>query len=141
METNNDPQPNPIRKRRFQDSHVHPKLRAQLYDILNGIGACLDHHFAIPALMLIYSGIDGMAYVSLPDNRPDVQRPDFEAWTTTYLLPDSGLPCTAVDLYAARCGLVHSQNVDSRLARQGSARHLWYHLRGPVCLIPFGGDR
>jgi hypothetical protein len=63
---NGDPPPNPIRKRRFQDSHVHPKLRGQVYDVLSGIGACLDQHLAIPALMLIYSGIDGMAYVSRP---------------------------------------------------------------------------
>ena len=33
----NDEPPRSIRKRRFQDSHVHPKLRAQVYDILNGI--------------------------------------------------------------------------------------------------------
>src|SRR5688500_3617536 len=89
----------------------------------------------------IYAGIDGMANGSLPEDRHEVQRVDFEAWATTYLLPDSHLPCTVAHVCAARCGLVHSHNVDSRLARQGHARHLWYHVRSPVCLIPVHGDR
>lgn len=129
---------NPPRKRRFDDSHVPPKLRGQVYDILNAVALSLEHRLAIPALMMIYAGIDGMAYVSLASDQLDVHASDFKRWTDTYLLPNSNLPCSADDLYAARCGLVHSQQVDSRLAREGRARHLWYHV-GPngVCLIPF----
>src|SRR5207247_2169862 len=127
-------------KRRFDDSHVPPKLRGQVYDILNAIALCLENRLAIPALMMIYAGIDGMAFVSLAEDRPDVHARDFKEWTNAYLLPDSNLPCSAEDLYAARCGLVHSQQVDSRLAREGKARHLWYLIGpGPTCLIPFHG--
>jgi hypothetical protein len=45
-------------------------------------------------------------------------------------LSDSGLDCDEVDLWAARCGLLHAQIMDSRHARQGKARHVWYHI-GP----------
>jgi hypothetical protein len=33
-------------RRRFADSHVPPKLRGQVYDILTAIGLCLDQRFA-----------------------------------------------------------------------------------------------
>ncbi len=135
-------QDNSKRKRRFIDSHIPPKLRSQVYDILNAIQQCLQQEprLAIPALMMIYAGIDGMAYVSLPEDQSEVRGADFKAWATSYLLPDSNLPCTAEDLYGARCGLVHAQQVDSRPARDGKARHLWYYVGpGPICLIPFHG--
>lgn len=132
--------PHAFRKRRFSDSHVPPNLRRQAIDILNGIDVCLRSQpaLALPALMLIYAGVDGMAYVSLHEAQLDVHAADFKAWAHKYLLPASGLACTADDLYAARCGIVHSHQVDSRLAREGKARHVWYHVGSEgIYLIPF----
>jgi hypothetical protein len=110
----------------YRDSHVHPKLRRQVIDLWNGIDLCLSQapRMAVPALVLLYAGIDGMAWVSIADDRDDVTEDDFRAWTNSYLLPDAGLECDDSDLWAARCGLVHSQIVDSRRARKGAARHL-----------------
>ena len=115
-----------------RESHVPPKLRAQVYDLCNAIGACLDQspRLAIPALVLVYAAIDGMAWVSIADGRDDVNGLDFQAWAKSYLLPDSGLDCDEADLWAARCGLVHGQVMDSRIARAGKARHVWYYV-GP----------
>ena len=92
---------------------------------------------AIPALIQLYAGIDGMAWVSIADGRPDVTGEDFRAWTTTYFLPDAGLDCNEHDLWAARCALVHTQTIDSRHAREGKARHIWYYVGpGNRFLIP-----
>ena len=84
----------------------------------------------IPALVLLYWAIDGMAWVSVSGDRHDVNSTDFKTWVESYLLPDSHLDCDADDLWAARCGVVHSQIMDSRKAREGRARHIWYHI-GP----------
>lgn len=116
----------------FRDSRVPPKLRRQVFDLCDGIDLCMNREprMGIPALILLYAGIDGMAWVSIPDDRDEVTGDDFQDWTRSYLLPDSGLDCDEADLWAARCGLVHSQIMDSRIARQGRARHIWYHV-GP----------
>ena len=42
------------------------------------------------------------------------------------MLPDSGLPCNADDIYAARCGLLHTLTAESRKSRHGYARDLNY---------------
>ena len=42
------------------------------------------------------------------------------------MLPDSGLPCNADDIYAARCGLLHTLTAESRQSRLGYARDLNY---------------
>ena len=116
----------------FRDSWVPPKLRRQVFDLCDSIDLCMnrDPRMGIPALILLYAGIDGMAWVSIPEDRDDVTGADFQEWTRSYLLPGSGLDCDEADLWAARCGLVHSQIMDSRTARQGKARHIWYHV-GP----------
>lgn len=130
----------------FRDSKVHPKLRRQVWDLDVAIDLLLQQEprFAIPALILLYAGIDAMAWVAISDGRMDVQGADFKLWTETYLLPDSNLECTTDDLWAARCGMVHAQLMDSRHARQDKARHFWYYV-GPKnrYLIPMseGGQK
>ncbi len=91
------------------------------------INLCLkDNRFIGPGLILLYSGIDILAWLNCPKNQKDVNREAFEKWTNKYLLPDSNLPCTATDLYAARCGIVHSFSSVSRLLRDNEAREIWY---------------
>jgi hypothetical protein len=128
-------------EKRFRDSHVPPLLRRQVYDLCAAIQTSLNQvpRLAIPALILLYAGIDGMAWVSVTDGRLDVEGRDFQTWAKIYLLPGSGLDCDEADLWAARCGLVHAQIMDSRSARQGHARHIWYYVGPGNCyLIPIG---
>ena len=80
----------------------------------------------IPTLALLYSGIDTMAWLGLPDNQEDVTPEDFIQWADRYLFPDSGIPCTALDLYSSRCGIVHSMTAESRIIRQGIAKGVYY---------------
>lgn len=98
----------------------------QIQKMLGAIQLCLDHRFEIPALTLIYSTIDIMAWLNRDENHADVDANDFVRWVETYLLPDSDLPCTAIDLYAARCSLVHSYTAESRLSRMGKASQIYY---------------
>jgi hypothetical protein len=50
-------------------------------------------------------------------------------WSTagrrTFLVP-SRLGCTAEDLYAARCAIVHSGAAESKMSREGKASEIWY---------------
>ena len=76
------------------------------------------------ALVLLYSAIDTLAWVSLESG--DVTRSAYYQWVDTYIVPEKLIGCTAQDLYAARCAIVHSGTTESKLSRDGKARELWY---------------
>src|SRR5665648_561516 len=95
-------------------------------NIIESISLCIKNKYFIPGLSLIYSGIDIMAWFNLPITQQDVTGKDFKKWTGKYLLPNSNLECNASDLWAARCGIVHTSSFKSKLSREGKAREIYY---------------
>lgn len=89
-----------------------------------GVEACVEKKLTAPALILIYSGIDTAGW--LDSDQPFATRSSFMDWVNRYLLPSRPLDCTAVELYAARCGLLHTMTPDSQLSAQGRARRICY---------------
>lgn len=78
----------------------------------------LDNNCHPAALILTYSGIEMMTFLSLPLEKKDVMRSDFIAWAERYMvqrLSRHGL--TGKDLYGARCSAF--RGTDSRLVREG----------------------
>ena len=47
-------------------------------------------------------------------------------WVNRYITPQTRLACSALDLYGARCGLVHGFGSVSTLSRKGQAKHIIY---------------
>ena len=90
------------------------------------IDLCFREGLIAPTLALVYSGMDTLAWLGVPEGREDVTREDFVSWTDRYLLPDSGITCTALDLYSSRCGILHSMSSESRATRQGVATKVFY---------------
>jgi hypothetical protein len=73
-----------------------------------------------------------LAALTRPIDAANTSRSVFIEWVEQFLLPESRLVCTALDFYAARCGVLHTQSAESDLQRQGSARPLIYEWRqGP----------
>jgi hypothetical protein len=97
-----------------------------LQELITAIDLCFEKRLITPTLALLYSGIDTMAWLGIPDNQGEVTRKDFIQWVGRYLLPDSGIPCSALDLYSARCGILHSMTGESRATRQGDAKEIYY---------------
>src|SRR4051794_28242930 len=95
-------------------------------DFVRAARLCLNTGLVLPCVALIYSAIDQLACLDRAPEHKDVQRDDFIKWVDTYLLPGSGLNCSAIDLYGARCGVLHSQSPQSRLSRLGEAKQLCY---------------
>jgi hypothetical protein len=93
-----------------------------LQELEIAIDLCFQERLITPTLALLYSGIDTMAWLGVPDNREDVTGNDFTRWADHYLLPDSGLACTSLDLYSSRCGIVHSMTAESRTIRREMRR-------------------
>jgi hypothetical protein len=110
---------------------VQERLVEKTKQMIDAVEVCLKQDLWEPALILILSHIDALAWLSRPADRDDVTRPDFVAWIDKYLLPDSNLECTAEELYGARCGLLHSHTGESRLHRQHKIRKIfWSRAQG-----------
>jgi hypothetical protein len=92
-------------------------------DFLGSIELCRTHGYLEPALILLYSCIDVLASF---DRGPSAKhdRNTFMAWVDKYLLPIPDSDVTSIDIYAARCGLLHSYSPDSDLTAGGKARHI-----------------
>ena len=100
------------------------KLYENLMLLSRGIDACLNNKLIGPALILIYSAIDTVGW--LDSNDQFATRNSFIDWTNRYLLTTNRLSCTAVELYAARCGLLHTFTPNSKLSSDKKARRLCY---------------
>lgn len=77
----------------------------------------------MPALILIYTLADTLAWASSDKANTNI-RGRFEAWATTWVGPR--LPCTATELYAARCGILHTLTSKADLTNNGKAREIIY---------------
>ena len=92
--------------------------------LASGIDACIEKKVITPALVLIYSAIDTTGW--LDSTETFATRNDFISWVDKYLLKARQLRCTSLDLYAARCGLLHTFTPDSQLSSSGKARVICY---------------
>lgn len=97
-------------------------------DLATGIRHCLDHQLPLPALLLIYAGIDIMGSLGRPIGTKAGKNigKTFKSWAATYLEPEQKLGCSAADLWAARNGLLHTYGPHSQLVRNRQAKRIIY---------------
>jgi hypothetical protein len=97
----------------------------QFEDILSTIDDCLKNERTIPALILFYTSIDNMA--NLAENSGEtISGVIFKNWVKKWMLDKYKLPCNEIDLWSARCGLLHQQISESNLTDKGLAREVFY---------------
>lgn len=89
-----------------------------------GITSCVEDKNTLCALILLYSAVDTAGWLN--SESPMATRDSFMSWVRRYLLTAKGVDCTALDLYAARCGLLHTFTPDSALVSEGKARQICY---------------
>jgi hypothetical protein len=77
-------------------------------------------------LILTYSAIDTMSWLGAEsDSEPVAVR--YQRWVSRYMLPKvPALQCTAEELYAARCGILHTMTGDAALHEKKPLRRLAY---------------
>ena len=81
------------------------------------------------AVILTLSAIDAMAFLSMPLDTKEVHRKDYIAWINKYMKtdPSQSYQYNGVDIYGARCGIVHRYGVRSRLSESGQCKIFAYH--------------
>lgn len=79
-------------------------------------------------MILIYSAIDSMGLLAAPASQVSASGASFKAWVSKYLLAqDRSLEFTEVDLWAARCAVLHTYTSQSDLSRKAEARQIQYY--------------
>ena len=109
----------------MQDTKLLADFERTHRQVIEGIDACLSAKLITPALMLIYAEIDVFAWIAATKSEKSV-RTRFESWVRDWLLLKHPIGCTPTDLYAARCGILHSLAFDSDLTHGRHARKILY---------------
>jgi hypothetical protein len=101
---------------------------------LRAIGTCLNADLPEAGLALIYSGIDTFGLLAALPAVLDASGDTFKQWCEKYILPRiqsiEGGAVSATDLWAARCGVLHTSTPLSTLERVGKAHQIWYQFDG-----------
>ena len=101
-------------------------LENNLDNVVKSIEICLKEKLQLSSLVLLYSGIDIVAWLNRPVSKERATRKDFINWVDDYLLPNPNIKCRAIDLYAARCAIVHSYSFSSVLSKDRKAKEIYY---------------
>src|SRR5688572_16868981 len=100
-------------------------------DIFETIDYSLKKDRVNPALILLYSAIDSFSFLTDRANRNSKQA--FLDWVEKWMIATNGLKCKAIDIYAARCGLLHRQTSESDLSMKREAKEFYYvHGSKPI---------
>jgi hypothetical protein len=94
--------------------------------IKRGIRVALENGCLGSAVILILCGIDAVAYLAMPASQEDVTRTDFVRWVDRYIKFPCKEQLTGLDLYGARCAMLHNYGVASDLSRKGKCRQIVY---------------
>jgi hypothetical protein len=98
--------------------------------MLRGIEACLHEQCLMSAVSLMFATIDALAALSRPPDMAETSGDIFQAWVTRFL-PLAPLGCTALEIWGARCGVLHTHRPQARVV-QGAVLPLYYQWRaGP----------
>lgn len=107
-------------------SKVKEIIYASMGQIVSVMNDCFADQKIFPMLMLLYPSIDIMSWLNRDIKHDDGTRKDYMDWVGRFLLPESSLSCSAIDLYSARCAFLHSFSAESNLSRSGKAKRIYY---------------
>ncbi len=82
------------------------------------------------ALSVLYMAIDRAAWVI--SDKEETDRHDFVAWANKFLIVGDEFDFSALDLWAARCGLLHTGAAESRDYRKNGANLIYYKVKAEM---------
>lgn len=99
-------------------------LAQNIKELVQEIDDCMERGRLLPCLSLLYTGIDVIA--SLERQPGEKAWQSFTRWADRYMLQQTELQVTALELYGARCGILHTFTAESTLHARGQVRQVWY---------------
>jgi len=107
--------------------------------LVEEIKRCEKAGATVAAVCMAYVCIDTMAFLSLPASQASQTRNDFINWVDTYLKGDPGQPYQycGVDVYAARCAVLHAFSSEAQLhVKDPGVKLFGYHDGGKHAFDP-----
>lgn len=95
------------------DLQRDPIINAIQNGIKHDIEVALTNERYRAATILIYAGMDAMAFLNIPAGHTEVSRDDFIRWAERYVRFPCREQLTGADLYGARCAMLHAYGVVS----------------------------
>ena len=104
--------------------------------LIKEIRKCESVRAHLGGLSLCFVCIDTMAYLGMPANQAEQTRDDFIAWADSYLRghPDQPYKYRGLDVYAARCAVLHAFGAESRLHRENQNITMFGYSNGGLHL-------
>ena len=96
-------------------------------EMFGAIDACYHKALIMPCLSLIYTTIDSISWLAYGDKEESTKK-RFIQWSETYLLPLLKDNCSSIDLYSARCSILHGLSWESDLSKNHKAKRIVYSL-------------
>lgn len=96
-------------------------------EMFRAIDACYVKALQLPCLVLIYTTIDSIGWLAYGDTEKSTKA-RFSRWVERYLVPRLAQECSPLDLYAARCSILHGLSWESELTKSGLAKTLVYAM-------------
>jgi hypothetical protein len=104
--------------------------------IRKGINVTLENGCYASAVVLVLSAIDAMAFLGMSEGQQDVSKSDFVKWAEEYIRFPGENQLTGLDLYGARCAMLHSFGAQSKMSREGQCRViLWMDKAVPPIIF------
>lgn len=94
-------------------------LNDRYEEIVLALELCKNRNLILPALIILYTAIDSVAY--LYSENPSVEK-RFTNWVDKFMLKSEKFSFTSIDLYSARCGILHTLTSTSSLVLERKAK-------------------
>jgi hypothetical protein len=94
---------------------------------VEAVGALYEKGLYGHVLIVVYSTIDTLGLLDAPPSQTTASGDTFRNWTRKYLLTEPSIEFTDTDLWAARCGVLHTFSSISNLSNSGAAKELQYY--------------
>jgi hypothetical protein len=99
--------------------------RGTYEDMFAAAHLCREQGLDMPMLALLYTTLDALAWAAHEPAEKSVKQ-RFVKICDTYLFPNSKITCSSLELYAARCSILHKLSWESDLSLSGQARSVTY---------------
>lgn len=100
-------------------------IESVLQDSVRGLALCYQAKLINSALILLYCGIDTASSLDKMFDGQSVRK-RYTGWCDAFLLSQTSFDFTSLELYAARCGVIHENSAQSDLSIRGEARRIIY---------------
>lgn len=106
---------------------IEQMIEGYFLSTTKAIGTLFRENLLPHSLVVIYSTIDTCGLLDAPPTQTVATGASFKEWVKKYVLTYPGLEFNEIDLWGARCAVLHTFTSESDLSNAGKARELQYY--------------